>query len=128
MMEMFSDWMPVSATLSGKVTTNNAAGQPITSVKNIDGTHKMAKWVTASVKTNNNDKFALYETGKLAIDYKKFYITTVVVDPPSSTTVEVFPDATWYATIDGKKYFIDGVDNIGSMNEVYEFTYHKERQ
>jgi hypothetical protein len=126
MMEYFTDWMPSSATLHRSVTTKNAAGQTVTTIQNIDGIHTFGKWVDRSIQTNQNDKFVNSETGKLAIDYQKFYITTVVGQ--TSTTVEVIPAINWYALIGGVKYFIDGIDNVGSLNEVYLFEYHKENK
>lgn len=124
MMEYLTDWMPTSATLHRTVTSKNAAGQTVITINNIDGIHTFGKWVDRSIQTNQNDKFVNSEIGKLAIDYQKFYITTVVGQ--TSTTVEVIPAINWYATIGGVKYFIDGIDNIGSLNEVYLFEYHKE--
>jgi hypothetical protein len=124
MMEYFTDWMPTSATLHRTVTTKNAAGQTVITINSIDGIHTFGKWVDRSVQTNQNDKFVNSETGKLAIDYQKFYITTIAGS--ISTTVEVIPAVNWYATFGGVKYFIDGVDNIGSLGEVYLFEYHKE--
>jgi len=127
MMEMFSDWMPSTGTITRIENTKNAVGQTVKTPVNIDGTHTFAKWVSSSRQTNISDKNVDKEIGKLAIDFKKFYITTVVISPPSSTTVEVFPDITWYVTINSVKYFIDGIDNIGSLGEVYLFTYTRDR-
>jgi len=125
MMEYFTEWMPTSATLHRTIRTKNAAGQTVNTIQNLDGVHNFGKWVNQSIQTNQNDKFVNMETGKLAIDYKKFYITVVVGQ--TSTTSEVIPDVTWYAMIGGVKHFIDGIDNIGSLNEVYLFEYHKDR-
>lgn len=117
MLEYFSDWMPVEAKLYKVVSTKNSIGQTVLTKTAIDGVYKFAKWVTASQQTDLNDKFVNNEIGKLAIAYRKFYIGTV----------EQVPDITWYAVIGGVKYFIDGIDNIGSMNETYVFAYHKDR-
>ena len=126
MLEYFSDWIG-TATFSRTVTTKDAANRPVVSIESINAGADIpvGRWVDSSVQTSSNDKFALSEVGKLVLNYQVFFVRSVVGGTTTDTTV--LPDATWHATIGGKKYHIEGVDNVGGQNEVYLFTYRKDR-
>lgn len=137
MLEYFPDWKTTSALIYKVTSTINATtGAPEMTATLLDGVHEFVKWVDKSMQTNQSDKFVNSETGRLAIEYKKFYLTTeteIPAVPPSetptvlSTTEEETPGINWYALINDVKYFIDGIDNVGTLEEVYIFTYHKDR-
>lgn len=127
MMEYFSDWAKSSAVFSRTISSKNSAGQTVTTIQAIDGTHLVGKWIDSAVQTSTSDKFVGQETGRLALDYKSFTVTTTAGAPPVTTVTSVYPDSTWFATINGKKYYLEGVDNVGSLNEVFIFSYRKER-
>lgn len=67
---------------------------------------QVGKWVDKAQESNANNKFLNKEVGSIVMDYPAF--TLNIGD---------------YAIISNVKYDIEGVDNIGSMNEVLKITY-----
>lgn len=107
-MSFFEDWEIASISFYSEVETLDSEGQTVKS-QSLLGTADCGKWVDTSLETNVNDKFVNSEVGKFALDYPSFTITTKS-----------------YALIDSVKYYIVGVDDIGSQNDVLLLTYRKD--
>lgn len=128
MLEYFSDWMG-QAEFFRVVETKNTAGQTVKSeqVINAGKNFTVGRYVTNAVQTDLGDKFALSEVGKIVMEYQSFFVRTTAGDPPVTTDTAVAFDPTWYALIGGKKYHIEGVDDVGSQSEILVLTYRRER-
>lgn len=128
MIEYFSDWMG-TAKLYRVVETKNTAGQTIKTEQaiNAGADFTIGRYVTTAVQSNLGDKFALSEIGKIVIAYQSFFVRTTAGDPPVTTDTQVWFDPSWYAVVGGKKYYIEGVDNVGSQDEILVLTYRRER-
>lgn len=128
MLEYFYDWMG-TAKLYRVVETKNAAGQTVKTEQaiNAGADFTVGRYVTNAVQTDLGDKFALSEVGKIVMEYQSFFVRTTAGDPPVTTDTAVAFDPTWYALIGGKKYHIEGVDDVGAQGEILVLTYRRER-
>ena len=128
MLDYFSDWMG-QAKLYRVIETKNTAGQIVKAdqVINAGKNFTFGRYVTSAVQTDLSDKFALSEVGKIVMEYQSFFVRVPVGDPPVMTDVPVSIDTTWFASIGGKKYHVEGVDDVGAQGEVLVLTYRRER-
>lgn len=107
-MEFFEDWEIKTVSFYKEVETLDSNGQTV-KTPSLVGTSDCGTWVDTSIETNVNDKFVNSEVGRFALDYPSFTI-----------------DTNTYALISSVKYYIIGVDNIASQNDVLLLTYRKD--
>lgn len=127
MLEYFDGWDRFNAVFYKQITSKNAAGQTITTNQALNAGASIVcwKWVDRAVQTNENDKFAGSEIGRVAMEYQVLWYDVTVGETTTRTNVPI--DNTVYALFDGKKYYVEGVDNVGTLNEVLILTYRKEK-
>ena len=66
----------------------------------------VGKWVNTSLRKNVDQKFKNQEVGNIVLDFPSFTI-----------------DTNSFCLIDSVKYYIVGVDNVGSQDEILLLTY-----
>jgi hypothetical protein len=128
MFQHFTDWAG-TAVFYRVVTSKDSAARTVSTTQTINAGAAITfgRWTDKSVQTNQNDKFVLSEVGRFCLAYQSFFVSVTAGTPAVTTTTFVQPDNTWYAVIGGKKYFIEGVYNVGGQNELYVFSYRKDR-
>jgi hypothetical protein len=127
MLEYFDGWDVSSAVWYKIISTRDAAGRTVETNQALNGgvSMRVYKWVDRAVQTNENDKFAGSEIGRIALPYQTLWYDTTVGETTTRTAVPF--GVSVHALIDGKKYYVEGVDNVGSLNEVLILTYRREK-
>lgn len=112
-LDHFTDWQKKTADFKKLVNTTNDAGQPIEEWQTVSGGSGIDVnfWTDASRETNQNDRFVDQATG------------TALVDPAK---ISFAPDTTMKMVIDSKDYYIEGVDDVAALGDVYILTWRRE--
>lgn len=113
MLEYFEEWTTKTGTFEQYVSTTNAAGQPIETWEAVTGGEDVEVnfWTDSSRETNVNDRFVDQATG------------TLLVDPAQ---ISFKPDTTMRFNVAGKVYYIEGVDDVAAMGDVYVLKWRRE--